>query len=282
MSDIFDDALKITEESVEAQVEANIGTLDTVYQENRALEEEIAQLKAGYTAVRDERATTVKKLERRHKEYKALQKEMTANMQRCIEETQAEIERLNEQKQRKNNVIHQQGLCINEQHDEIERQTEVINLLQKQVALGESEIERLEARADYSEKAYEALKVECEGLQARVEELGMSDFKDTEHSLYLALADIKRLQADNHILLESRRRLQARVEELEKQQDKAAMKRTWNALNAIGIFRCEGCGGEGKRIEKMICGATQTNLGPMRVPCPDCDGRGWVIGGEDE
>ena len=39
MSDIFDDALKITEESVAAQVEA--GAIDTVYQENRALERDL-------------------------------------------------------------------------------------------------------------------------------------------------------------------------------------------------------------------------------------------------
>lgn len=45
MSDIFDDALEITKEAVEAQVAADIGTLETVYQENRALEAEIAQQK---------------------------------------------------------------------------------------------------------------------------------------------------------------------------------------------------------------------------------------------
>ena len=51
-----------------ARLEARVKDLDmktgieTVYQENRALEDEIAQLKQGYTAVRDERAAVVKKL----------------------------------------------------------------------------------------------------------------------------------------------------------------------------------------------------------------------------
>ena len=46
MSDIFDDALKITEESVAAQVEA--GAIDTVYQENRALMAGIKKLREGH------------------------------------------------------------------------------------------------------------------------------------------------------------------------------------------------------------------------------------------
>jgi len=124
------------------------------------------------------------------------------------------------------------------------------------------------------------------------------------------LSENEQPQADNHIFLYSRKRLQARVEELEallhdhacpvvqcpghhitdEQIDAAwafvidppgylssdVKKAVEAALWAFDIKQCEGCGGEGKRIERMICGATQASLGPMRVPCPDCNGHGWV------
>ena len=47
--------------------------------------------------------------------------------------------------------------------------------------------------------------------------------------------------------------------------------RVWDVFDLLGIVRCpdvpDGCGGTG-----MTLGDT----------CPDCDGNGWVIGGEDE
>jgi hypothetical protein len=95
--------------------------------------------------------------------------------------------------------------------------------------------------------------------------------------------------------------LKARVEELEKEKPEPGMwsipigyhitdeqidaawkytKEGWDcgqsvedALNKINIFECEGCGGEGNSYS-----AAEYN----DKPCPDCNGHGWVIGGEDE
>jgi len=44
-------------------------------------------------------------------------------------------------------------------------------------------------------------------------------------------------------------------------------------LKELGIKRCEGCGGEG--ITRQYPG------GEPLEPCPDCNGHGWVIGGDE-
>ena len=43
----------------------------------------------------------------------------------------------------------------------------------------------------------------------------------------------------------------------------------WQILMEFNIFKCEGCGGSGKREPSF------THITGMA--CPDCDGHGWVI-----
>jgi len=44
-------------------------------------------------------------------------------------------------------------------------------------------------------------------------------------------------------------------------------------LTQLGIVRCEDCGGEGMEfIDATNC----TQPGPSGVPCPGCNGYGWV------
>jgi DnaJ-class molecular chaperone len=47
----------------------------------------------------------------------------------------------------------------------------------------------------------------------------------------------------------------------------------WLALNKLGIFQCEGCGGNGKIVLPH---------GNGEHPCSGCDGYGWVIGKEKD
>jgi len=56
----------------------------------------------------------------------------------------------------------------------------------------------------------------------------------------------------------------------------AAVKRTWNALNKLHIFKCEGCGGSG-HLPPAITGHFKPLPGSK---CPDCakwGSKGWVI-----
>ena len=50
----------------------------------------------------------------------------------------------------------------------------------------------------------------------------------------------------------------------------------WPALNKLGIFRCEGCGGSGKMA--VAVPTQQYPDSEVEGLCPDCNGHGWVIG----
>ena len=125
---------------------------------------------------------------------------------------------------------------------------------------------------------------EIEALQARVEEL------DKECEAH-ALANVQQSE-ENESLEKQLDRATAHVGELELEQqtgrtitdeqiDAAWKKRRSDPLTGskisgvllpaseLGIFRCEHLG------------ASQIN-GELTEPCPDCNGHGWVIGGEDE
>ena len=108
----------------------------------------------------------------------------------------------------------------------------------------------------------------------------MSDFKDTEHNLYLALADVKRLKARAEELEQQNRALQSVVSPqtvrdwhifTTEQIDAAwaiASKSPYAvaAFEKLNIKQCEGCGGEGKIQE----------WSDEMVECPDCNGHEWV------
>ena len=51
-----------------------------------------------------------------------------------------------------------------------------------------------------------------------------------------------------------------------------------DALEELGIVRCEGCRGSGREESYP----NPNDDMPQDGPCPDCDGHRWVIGGEDE
>jgi len=50
----------------------------------------------------------------------------------------------------------------------------------------------------------------------------------------------------------------------------------WQLLAEAGVYCCKGCGGDGAKINKVNYETTESNT------CPDCDGHGFKIGGEDE
>jgi type I site-specific restriction-modification system R (restriction) subunit len=49
----------------------------------------------------------------------------------------------------------------------------------------------------------------------------------------------------------------------------------WDALEKLNIVRCERCA-------KLIHRVSHGGLPGVDDICPDCNGKGWVIGGEDE
>ena len=55
------------------------------------------------------------------------------------------------------------------------------------------------------------------------------------------------------------------------------------ALSKLNIHRCEGCGGKGYD-KKYGCWSLRGVAwgGRFDLSCPDCNGHGWVIGGDDE
>jgi hypothetical protein len=55
-----------------------------------------------------------------------------------------------------------------------------------------------------------------------------------------------------------------------------------NILQKLGIVRCEGCGGVGDREPYGMYQPNGDPTDPTWVKCPDCNGHGWVIGGDDE
>ena len=126
----------------------------------------------------------------------------------------------------------------------------------------------------------------------------MSDFKDTEHSLYLALADVKRLakrieeleqfQQSLHptelrdymrtYYIITDEQIDAAVKIARSIEEHYSNESGWETLKPLGIFRCEGCDGAGKTYSR----SSSMKEEPMEWVCPDCNGHGWVIGGEDE
>jgi hypothetical protein len=127
----------------------------------------------------------------------------------------------------------------------------------------------------------------------------MNDFKDTEHSLYLELAKVKKLEArveelekriecnvvimsetepvscpDWHVITDEQ--IDAAVEWAEACRVRTPNSTPWTALNKLGIKRCK-CNGALVPCERC----TPTHY----EECPDCakfTGHGWMIGGEDE
>ena len=49
-------------------------------------------------------------------------------------------------------------------------------------------------------------------------------------------------------------------------------------LEQLGIVRCEGCGGDGHSMSTFAVKHEQVRMGT----CPDCNGKGFKIGGGDE
>jgi hypothetical protein len=68
---------------------------------------------------------------------------------------------------------------------------------------------------------------------------------------------------------------------LEGQADKCCQMEMERAFRQLGIVRCEGCGGVGDREPYGMYQPNGDPTDPTWVKCPDCDGHGWVIGGED-
>jgi rubrerythrin len=119
------------------------------------------------------------------------------------------------------------------------------------------EIEKLEGRV-------ERLRGYNEGLKARVEEFENESVEERLHEY---------VKHGNGVLLTDDQ-IDAAVKEAESRENPMKWV-AWAALNKLGIFRCEGCGG-------------QRGVGPVRPSitgedyhvqnkCPDCNAHGWTI-----
>jgi hypothetical protein len=141
----------------------------------------------------------------------------------------------------------------------------------------------------------------------------MNNFKDLEHSYYLANADVKRLQKVVEQSQSVAEVALARVEELEKEQSRPDQpigggehvftneeidaawavredptdlfthtELTWlrngieAALNKLGIHRCEECDGDGLAPHTDPRSLNEDD--PQLDRCPDCNGHRWKIG----
>ena len=85
------------------------------------------------------------------------------------------------------------------------------------------------------------------------------------------------MDQDANAELEGLEKAAAKIEELEKDRDfwaKTAKgyKDDYNGLIRRGIVRCGVCGDEKPSME----------WGEGALVCSNCDGHGWVIGGDDE